>query len=414
MKNKNTAGILALFFGGLGVHKFYLGKNIEAGLYLIFSFTLIPILFGIVEGICYLQMSNEKFDILYNNENNYYKRTDRDKSSSYINSSIRAIIILGASAGILISNADIKGIITATIIVVFILFFLKYYILRQDLKQSIKENKLNITEYGRNLEKLEVEYNDKIEVLHTEYNDKIEVLHTKYNEKIRDLKNKVLEHMGLDKSQYLNESQIAFFKEYEINRAINRHYNKGLRDVLIRNNGMFLSILKTDFIYSYKNNLEINLSNENYNFEDYEDFQIIRDEVMKFTSNYKISDFSKAYNFIKKCEDILYSYKIFKEKYYPEIRPDIDLLQRVEEAKAYELQKEAENEMTEARLSRNIPQNIKNMVWKRDEGKCVECGSNEFLEFDHIVPFSKGGANTVRNLQLLCSKCNKKKSNKIG
>ena len=63
---------------------------------------------------------------------------------------------------------------------------------------------------------------------------------------------------------------------------------------------------------------------------------------------------------------------------------------------------------------KTIPQNVKDKVWNRDDGKCVECGSNENLEFDHIIPFSKGGANTYRNLQLLCEHCNRSKSAKIG
>ncbi len=61
-----------------------------------------------------------------------------------------------------------------------------------------------------------------------------------------------------------------------------------------------------------------------------------------------------------------------------------------------------------------IPQHIIDKVWRRDEGKCVICGSKEKLEIDHIIPISKGGANTYRNLQLLCEKHNRSKSNKIG
>ena len=61
-----------------------------------------------------------------------------------------------------------------------------------------------------------------------------------------------------------------------------------------------------------------------------------------------------------------------------------------------------------------IPEDVQNQVWNRDGGKCVKCGSKEKLEFDHIIPFSKGGANTARNLQLLCEKCNRSKSNNIG
>jgi len=64
--------------------------------------------------------------------------------------------------------------------------------------------------------------------------------------------------------------------------------------------------------------------------------------------------------------------------------------------------------------SRHISQKVKDKVWNRDGGKCVQCGSNEDLEFDHIIPHSKGGANTYRNIQLLCEPCNRKKSAKIG
>ena len=61
-----------------------------------------------------------------------------------------------------------------------------------------------------------------------------------------------------------------------------------------------------------------------------------------------------------------------------------------------------------------IPQDIMDKVWNREAGKCVQCGSQQNLEFDHIIPFSKGGATTYRNLQILCKKCNIEKSNKIG
>ncbi len=64
--------------------------------------------------------------------------------------------------------------------------------------------------------------------------------------------------------------------------------------------------------------------------------------------------------------------------------------------------------------SRRISQSVKDKVWNRDGGKCVLCGSNENIEFDHIVPFSKGGANTYRNIQILCESCNRRKSDNIG
>ena len=61
-----------------------------------------------------------------------------------------------------------------------------------------------------------------------------------------------------------------------------------------------------------------------------------------------------------------------------------------------------------------IPQDVQDRVWNRDGGKCVKCGSQQKLEFDHIIPFSKGGSNSYRNLQLLCESCNREKHNKIG
>lgn len=61
-----------------------------------------------------------------------------------------------------------------------------------------------------------------------------------------------------------------------------------------------------------------------------------------------------------------------------------------------------------------IPSNVKLEVWKRDKGRCVLCGSNINLHFDHIIPFSRGGSSvTAKNIQILCAKCNLAKNDKI-
>lgn len=65
------------------------------------------------------------------------------------------------------------------------------------------------------------------------------------------------------------------------------------------------------------------------------------------------------------------------------------------------------------RDTRRIPQNVKTAVWQRDQGRCVQCHATEYLEFDHVIPHSKGGATSVNNLQLLCRKCNLTKSDSI-
>lgn len=44
-------------------------------------------------------------------------------------------------------------------------------------------------------------------------------------------------------------------------------------------------------------------------------------------------------------------------------------------------------------------------VWRRDRGRCVDCGSSESVEFDHIFPISQGGSNTEVNVELRCLSC---------
>ena len=63
---------------------------------------------------------------------------------------------------------------------------------------------------------------------------------------------------------------------------------------------------------------------------------------------------------------------------------------------------------------RMIPSRVKQDVWKRDEGRCVLCGDQKNLHFDHEIPFAKGGSSLVaENVRLLCAKHNLAKSDKI-
>jgi hypothetical protein len=61
--------------------------------------------------------------------------------------------------------------------------------------------------------------------------------------------------------------------------------------------------------------------------------------------------------------------------------------------------------------SRYISETTKKIVYTRDGGVCQCCGSTVDLEYDHITPFSCGGSSEASNIQLLCMKCNRSKSN---
>ncbi len=64
------------------------------------------------------------------------------------------------------------------------------------------------------------------------------------------------------------------------------------------------------------------------------------------------------------------------------------------------------------KASRYIPEHIKTTVKLRDGYKCARCGisgPDAYLEFDHVIPFSKGGPNTAENIQILCRRHNLQK-----
>ena len=116
--------------------------------------------------------------------------------------------------------------------------------------------------------------------------------------------------------------------------------------------------------------------------------------------NNVVSEVTEFYKYIKK--DFTFKYEDMIR-----VRELIDRIQRL----PYENHSSTESRKVKRPL---IPQSVKDKVWNRDGGKCVQCGSNEKIEFDHIIPISKGGSNSYRNLQILCEKCNRSKSDKIG
>ncbi len=64
--------------------------------------------------------------------------------------------------------------------------------------------------------------------------------------------------------------------------------------------------------------------------------------------------------------------------------------------------------------NRLIPSAVKLEVWQRDKGRCVLCGIDKNLHFDHDLPYSKGGSSLLAaNIRLLCAKHNLSKGAKI-
>ena len=70
-----------------------------------------------------------------------------------------------------------------------------------------------------------------------------------------------------------------------------------------------------------------------------------------------------------------------------------------------------------SKSSRYIPGELKRAVFHRDQGKCQyvdivtqnKCDSKHLMQIDHRFPVSKGGKNTLENLQLLCAAHNQLK-----
>ena len=65
-RNRMNAALLALFLGGLGVHRFYLGQPFVGLIYLLFCWTFIPAIVAFVEGIVFLCQSDQSFNRTYN------------------------------------------------------------------------------------------------------------------------------------------------------------------------------------------------------------------------------------------------------------------------------------------------------------------------------------------------------------
>jgi hypothetical protein len=83
------------------------------------------------------------------------------------------------------------------------------------------------------------------------------------------------------------------------------------------------------------------------------------------------------------------------------------LLRDVERRKLADVHRPRPRGMQESR-TRRVPAAVKRAVWARDKAQCAfvgtegRCQERGFLEVHHVVPYARGGAATVDNLQLRC------------
>ncbi len=64
---------------------------------------------------------------------------------------------------------------------------------------------------------------------------------------------------------------------------------------------------------------------------------------------------------------------------------------------------------------REFDNNIKRVIYERQNGNCIKCGKHfeiEQMHGDHITPWAKGGHTVIENCQMLCADCNRRKSDK--
>ncbi len=54
---------------------------------------------------------------------------------------------------------------------------------------------------------------------------------------------------------------------------------------------------------------------------------------------------------------------------------------------------------------------LKRAIYAADRYRCCYCGERVGLQLDHVKPWSRGGLSALWNLMLLCSRCNRVKSN---
>ncbi|RRO11539.1 NINE protein [Flavobacteriaceae bacterium 14752] len=84
MKDKTTAALLAFFLGGIGVHRFYLNQIGLGFLYLLLSWTFVPLIISFIDFIVFLSMDLKTFNYKYNKNHSFQVNNLQNNSSDEI------------------------------------------------------------------------------------------------------------------------------------------------------------------------------------------------------------------------------------------------------------------------------------------------------------------------------------------
>jgi TM2 domain-containing membrane protein YozV/Tfp pilus assembly major pilin PilA len=100
-KSKVAAGLLAILLGGLGIHRFYLGRWWGI-FYLLLFWTAVPGLIALIEGIVFLVSDQEKWDAKYNEGKG---RVDGEGSTAIVVAAVAGVFVFIFIIGILAAIA---------------------------------------------------------------------------------------------------------------------------------------------------------------------------------------------------------------------------------------------------------------------------------------------------------------------
>lgn len=195
------------------------------------------------------------------------------------------------------------------------------------------------------------------------------------------------------------ETSKALYSQIYRSRKMLKHFDSS--KINIRQIPL-VSFIKEDCLCSidveiYKKELDENFSNFLDQYDNFEDDAFNEFLVRKLLNE---AGYNKTHWY-------------FNSSYLNELDCMLDFLLEFIEENYSPISDDIEDNEDSKNRERYISKVVKIAVWRRDLGKCVECGSQEKLEYDHIIPVAKGGSNTERNIQLLCEKCNRMKSDLI-